>query len=125
MIKWEMDEAKLEGRAEIYLEWKNLIIISTTFIIAFVIALFFNSIFIKAICWFFVFLGYVSTLRVQGPCIMAIAVILLPWYVFIEIDMIPYWLIIIPILITIIEIDYIIFRMKFIKKIREKEGIIV
>lgn len=124
MIKWKMEE-NLEGRAEIYLEWKNIIIISATFIIIFTIALFIDSIFIKAICWFCVFWAYISALRIFGPCIMAIAVILLPWYIFIEIDMIPYWLIIIPILITNIEIDYIIFRMKFIKKIREKEGIIV
>ena len=56
MINWKMNEEKLEGKAEIYLKWKNLLIFSVMLIIPFVIALYVNSIFIKAIYWLFAFL---------------------------------------------------------------------
>ena len=76
------EDIKIEGKGEIYLHWKNLAMIAFVMILPLIIALFFESFIIKAFCWGGCLLAYVSYLRVQGPCVTAIIVGSLSWYVF-------------------------------------------
>jgi hypothetical protein len=89
------------------------------------VALFLESIVMKIICWGILVLIYMSCLPVQGPCVMAIAVGVLPWYVFFEWKASPPWLAIVAGCITLIEVSYIVNRMRFIREMREKEGILL
>jgi hypothetical protein len=115
-------EIELEGTGEIYLHWKNLAILSCMIILPLVIALFFESFIVKGICWGFCFLVYMSCIRVQGPCVMAIMVGLLPWYVFFEWKASPQWVAVIAAIISLIEVSYIRSRMHRIEQIRKKEN---
>ena len=117
------EEVKLEGKAEIYLHWKNLAIIALVMIAPLIIALLFESFVIEAFCWGLSLLAYISYVRVQGPCVTAIAVGALPWYVFFEWKALPRWLAIIAAIITLIEISYIRHRMHGIERIRKKENL--
>lgn len=45
------EDVKLDGRAEIYLHWKNLGILALVMLVPLVVALFFESFVIKIICW--------------------------------------------------------------------------
>jgi len=114
---------ELEGRAEIYLSWKTLNTIIIVLLAPLIIAFFFDSIVVKIICWTISFSAYLSYFRMQGPCITAIAVTILPWYLFFELESLHEWLGIIAIIISIIEISYIRHRMRCIKEFREKENI--
>jgi hypothetical protein len=114
---------RLEGRAEIYLRWKNLAIIAIVMLLPLIIALFFNSLVVKIICWVISLLAYISFLRFQGPCIMAIAIGAVPWYIYFELEFSPIWFLIVVFVVSLIEISYIQNRMRFIKEMREKEGI--
>lgn len=116
------EDIEIEGTGEIYLHWKNLAIIAVVIILPLIIALFFESFIIKAFCWGLCLSAYVSYLRVQGPCVMAIIVGSLPWYVFFEWKALPWWLAIIAAIISLIEISYIRHRMRGIERIREKEN---
>lgn len=80
---------------------------------------------IKAMCGAGFVLLYLSLLPFQGPCITALAVILLPWYIFIDWGQSIKWLLFIVIAITLIESSYIWNRMRVIKEFREKEGILL
>jgi hypothetical protein len=122
LVMWPED-VKLEGRGEIYLHWKNLALIALVIILPLIIALFFESFVIKVFCWGFSFLAYMIYLPVQGPCVTAIAVGALPWYVFFEWKALPRWLAIIATIITLIEISYIRHRMHGIERIRKKENL--
>ncbi len=119
------EDIKIEGRGEIYLRWKNLAIISLVLILPLIIALFFESFVIKVFCWGLCLSAYVSYLRVQGPCVMAIMVGVIPWYIFFEWQSLPKWMAIIAIIISLIEISYIRHRMRKIELIREKENILI
>lgn len=119
------EDIELEGKGEIYLHWKNLAMIAFVMILPLVIALFFESFIIKVFCWGFCLIVYISYLRVQGPCVTAIIVGTLPWYVFFEWKALPKWLAIIATIISLIEISYIRNRMRRIKQIREKENILL
>ncbi|MBI3872685.1 MAG: hypothetical protein HY304_06385 [candidate division Zixibacteria bacterium] len=88
-------------------------------------ALFFNSFVVKAICWAVSLLAYVNFLRLLGPCVMAVAVGILPLYVFFEWNSAPNWLAYIAGAISLLEASYIRQRMRFIATIREKEGILL
>jgi len=121
---WPESEG-VEGRAEIYLQWKQLAMIALMILLPLIIALFFKSLIIKIICWGIFLLAYTSSLRFQGPCATALAVGAVPWYIYLELDFSPIWLLIVAIIITSIEISYIRHRMRHIKMLREKEGIIL
>ena len=121
---WPQD-IKIEGKGEIYLYWKNLAVIASVMIAPLLIALFFESFIIKAICWGVVLLAYMSYLPVQGPCVTAIIVASLSWYILFEWKALPKWLVIIAAIITLIEISYIRHRMRGIEQIREKEDILL
>ena len=123
LVMWSED-IKLEGRGEIYLHWKNLAIIALMMIVPLIIGLLFESFVIKVFCWGVCFLVYMICLRVQGPCVTAIAVGTLPWYVYFEWKALPRWLAIIVGIITLIEISYIRHRMRRIELIRKKENIL-
>lgn len=123
MLPWPKD-SELEGTAELYLRWWNLAIIAAMIILPLALALAFDSWWIKIPCWLFSLSAYVSCLRVQGPCIMALAVGSLPWYIILEWDAAPNWLSIIAVVIASIEISYIRHRMRFIAEMREKNGIL-
>jgi len=120
-----LEEIELEGKGEIYLHWKNLAMIAFVMILPLIIALFFESFVVKAFCWGFCLLAYMSYLRVQGPCVMAIIVGSLPWYVFFEWEALPRWLGIIAAIISLIEISYIRNRMRGIERIRKRENILL
>jgi len=124
MTIWPRPEG-LEGRAEIYLQWKNLIAIAMMILLPLIIALFLKPLVGKIICWAISFLVYVSCLPIQGPCVTALAVGALPWYIYIEWESSPIWLFIIAIIVSLIEISYIRHRMRFIREMREKEGILL
>jgi len=117
------EEVKLEGKAEIYLHWKNLAIIALVMIAPLIIALFFESFVIEAFCWGLSLLAYISYVRVQGPCVTAIAVGALPWYVFFEWKALPKWLAIAAAIISLIEISYIRHRMRGIEQMRKKQNL--
>ena len=88
-------------------------------------ALLFSSLIVKVGCWAISLLMYISFLRVQGPCVMALAVGSLPLSVFFEWDSSPDWLAYVAAAIAVIEISYIRHRMRIIAKIREKEDILL
>ena len=119
------EEIELEGTGEFFLTWKNLAMIAFWMILPLIIALFFESFAIKAFCWGFCLLAYISNLRVQGPCVMAIMVGSLPWYVFFEWKTSPQWVAVIAAIISLIEISYIRSRMHNIEQIRKKENILL
>ena len=119
------EDIKIEGKGEIYLHWKNLAMIAFVIILPLVIALFFESIIIKIFCWGFCLLAYTSYLRVQGPCVTAIMVGILPWYVFFEWKALPQWLAVIASIISLIEISYIRSRMRRIEQLRREENILL
>ena len=119
---WQED-IKLEGRGEVYLHWKSLALIALVMISPLIIALLFESFVIKVLCWGFCFLAYIIYLPVQGPCITAMAVGALPWYVFFEWKALPRWLAIVAAIVTLLEISYIRHRMHGIERIREKEDV--
>lgn len=124
MTIWHKPD-KLESRGEIYLQWKNPAIIAVIVVLPLIVALLFKSLVVKIICWTFSLLAYASYLRVQGPCVMAIAIAALPWYIYLELESLPRWLAIVAILISVVEVSYIRHRMRFIKEMREKEDIIL
>lgn len=93
---------------------------SLVMLVPMIVALFFKSFIIKVVCWMIFILGYIIYLPVYGPCVMAIAVAVLPWYVFFEWKSSPEWLAIIATIISLIEISYIRHRMHFIEQIRKK-----
>jgi hypothetical protein len=124
MVMWPK-EIEVEGRGEIYLHWKNLAMIALMMIMPLIIALFFKSFVIKGICWLFSLLVYISCLPVQGPCVMAVAVAALPWYIFLEWKAIPRWLAIIAAIISLVEIIYIWHRMRGIEKIRKEQNMLL
>ena len=124
LLPWPK-ENKLEGKTEIYLGWKNLAGTALAMLVPLIIALLFQSLIIKVVCWSFFFLLYITYLRSWGPCVMAIAVGVLPWYVFFEWKSSPTWLAIIAVIITLIEISYIRHRMGFLDDLRKKENIIL
>jgi len=124
MSLWPEPEG-LEGRGEIYLQWKTLGIIAFVILIPLIIALLVDSLIIKIICGAFSLLSYMSYLRVQGPCVMAIAVIILPWYIYLEWQSAPKVLLAVPIIISLIEISFIRHRMRYISEMRKKEDIII
>jgi len=99
--------------------------IAFVIILPLVIALFFESIIIKIFCWGFCLLAYTSYLRVQGPCVTAIMVGILPWYVFFEWKALPQWLAVIASIISLIEISYIRSRMRRIEQLRREENILL
>lgn len=117
------EDIKLDGRAEIYLHWKNLAMIAFAMLSPLTIALFIKSLVIKIVLWGFSFLAYISFLPVWGSCVMAIAVGALPWYFFFEWKALPRWLAIIPIIITLIEVSYVLHQMRGIEQIRKKESL--
>ena len=119
------EKIELEGKGEIYLHWKNLLMIAFVMILPLVVALFFESFVVKAFCWGFCLLAYMSYLRVQGPFVTAIMVGILPWYIFFECEALPLWLAVIAAIISLIEISYIWNRMQKIKQLRKKENIIM
>ena len=119
------EEIKIEGKGEIYLHWKNLAMIAFVMISPLIFALFFDSFIIKAFCWGFCVLAYMSYFRVQGPCVTAIIVGSLPWYIFFEWKALPRWLAVIAAIISLIEISYIWSRMRRIEQLREKENILL
>jgi len=116
---------ELEGRGEIFLHWHNLAAITLVIVIPLIVALFFDSLWVKIICWAISLLAYMSYLPVQGPCVQAVAVSILPWYVLFEWRSAPKWLAIIAALISLIEISYVRHRMRAIKEMRKKEGILL
>lgn len=122
-MKWSKD-SELEGSAEIYLHWWNLAIIAAMIILPLLLALAFDSWWIKIPCWLFSLAAYVSYLRVQGPCVMATAVGALPWYIFLEWDTAPNWLMLLAAVITLVEISYVRHRMRLIAEFREREHIL-
>ncbi len=115
---------EIEGKGEIYLHWKNLAMIAAVMIVPFIIALVFDSFVTKVICWAICIFAYMSYLPVQGPCVTAIFVGALPWYVFLEWEQLPGWLAIIAAVISLIEISYIWHRMRGIEQIRKIEGVL-
>ncbi len=119
---WPKD-IKLEGRGEIYLHWKNLAIIALVMIVPLIIALLFESFVIKVFCWGISLFAYMTYLPVQGPCVTAIAVGALPWYVFFEWKASPKWLVITATIVSLIEISYIRHRMRGIEQMRKKENL--
>jgi len=121
LVKWP-EEIEIEGKGEIYLRWKNLAIIALVIILPLIFSLFFDSLIIKAFCWGFCFLSYMSYLRVQGPCVTAIIVGALPWYIFFEWETLPRWLVVIAAIISLIEISYIRSRMRRIGQLRRIPG---
>ena len=124
VVAWP-EEKKLEGRAEIYLQWKNLAMITFVMSCPLLIALFFESWIVKIICYIVSLSAYVSYLRVQGPCVMAAAVSIISWYVYFEWNWVPGWSIVIPIVISLVEFSYARHRMSFIEAERSKEGVIL
>ncbi len=118
-------EIELEGKSEIYLHWKNLAMIAFVMTLPLIIALFFESLIIKIFCWGFCLLAYISYIRVQGPCVMAIMVGIIPWYIFFEWTASPQWLAVIAAIISLIEISYIRHRMRQIEQLRRKENILL
>lgn len=125
LIQMWPKKSEIEGRAEIYLRWKNLLIIIILIFAPLAIALLFDSIIIKIICWGFFLLIYMGFLPRQGPCITAIGVSVVPWYVFLEWAQSQEWLAIVAAIITLIEAIYIRHRMRFIKRMREKEKVFI
>jgi len=123
-IVWP-EEVEIEGTAEIYLRWKNLAMIAFVMIAPLLVALLFESFVVKIICWGFCVLAYVSYLPVQGPCVQAIIVGALPWYVFLEWSDSPTWLAIIAAIVSLIELSYIRHRMHGIEQERTKAGILL
>jgi len=122
LLPWPK-ENKLEGKAEIYLGWENLAGIALVMLVPLIIALLFQSLIIKVVCWTFFLLVYIMYLRSWGPCVMAVAASVIPWYVFFEWKSSPTWLAIIAAIITLIEISYIRHRMGFLDDLRKKENI--
>ncbi len=122
MLKWPKT-AELEGTGEIFLHWWNLAIIAVVMIAPLALALAFDSWWIKVLCWLFSLAAYVSYLRVQGPCVMATAVGALPWYVLLEWDAAPSWLMLLAAVITLVEISFIRHRMRHIASFRERGNI--
>lgn len=123
MLKWPK-ASELEGTVEIHLRWWNLAIIAAMIIVPLALALAFDSWWIKIPCWLFSLAAYVSCLRVQGPCVMATAVGALPWYILLEWNFAPSWLMLVAAVITLIEISYIRHRMHIIADFRTKEGVL-
>lgn len=124
LLPWPK-ESTLEGKAEIYIDWKNLAGTALVMLVPLIIALLFQSLIIKIVCWAFFLLLYITYLHSWGPCVMAVAVGVLPWYVFFEWKSSPTWLAIIAAIITLIEISYIRHRMGFLNDLRKKENIIL
>jgi hypothetical protein len=124
MTIWPKPEG-LEGKAEIYLKWKNLFMIAIVILLPLVIALFLESLILKIICWVISLIMYIIYLRFQGPCITALAVGALPWYIYFEWETSPRWLFAIAVIVSLLEISYIRHRMALIKEIREKENIVL
>ncbi|HER00122.1 MAG TPA: hypothetical protein ENO22_12355 [candidate division Zixibacteria bacterium] len=119
------DECELEGSAEIHLTWMPLFRIAVMMVFPLAIALLFDSIWIKIICWF-VFLGmFKSLVSAWGSCVLALAVGILPMYVFVEWDSAPDWLAYIAATILIIEMIYIHRRLKIIAELRKRHGIFI
>ena len=116
-----IESKELEGRAEIHLQWKTLMIIALLMILPLFGAILFKSIIIKIICWAMFLFIYMMYLPYQGPCVTAIAVMVCPWYIFVDWFASQKWLGVIATIITLIEISYIRHRMHFIKIMREKE----
>ena len=123
MIPWPK-ELRVEGRCEVYLHWKNLAMTTLVISVPLAIALFFESLIMKCVCWAFCLLAYITFLPTWGPCVTALAVSVLPWYVFFEWKSAPAWLAIIAAITTLIEISYIRHRMRFLDDLRKKENII-
>ena len=119
------EPANLEGRAEIYLRWKNLAMIAMVMLVPLLVALFFASLIVKSVCWVFALLAYMSYKPVQGPCVLASAIAILPWYVYFEWSSSPKWVAALAAVISLIEYSYIRHRMKFITGVRKKEGVLL
>ncbi len=118
-MRRDSDEYQLEGRAEIYLTWAVLLRIAGMMVIPLVVSLLFDPIWIKIICWLVFFSMLMSNVPVWGSCIYAIAIGVLPTYVFFEWDSAPDWLAYIAGFILFIEIIYINRRIKIIEEFRK------
>jgi hypothetical protein len=116
---------QIEGKAEIFLRWRNLFIILLMIALPLIVALLAKSIIIKIILGAISALLYIIFMPVQGPCITALLIMILPWYLYFELEFLPRWLYIIAIIISLIEIDYIRNRMRFLQETRKKEGILL
>jgi hypothetical protein len=116
---------ELEGRAEIYLRWPNLLNIALMMTVPLVVALFFSSFIVKCLCWIIALSVYMNCLRIRGSCVMAVAVAILPWYIFFEWNSAPIWGALIAGAIALVEISYIKDRMQFIAAKRDEEGILI
>ncbi len=112
---------EIEGVREIHLTWALLAWLILKILGPLFAALYFSSFTVKSACRFISFLSYVRNLPIYGPCITALAVIGLPWYIFFEWDASPDWLVFIPILIGSIELSYIRHRMRFVSRTREEQ----
>lgn len=128
MIRWsKYGEDKLEGKAEIFLHWKNLVKVVLVMVWPLILALFFRSWILKVVCWGVFILTNIVCLPIWGPFVTAIAVTILPWYVLFEWKPSRDWLAdllaLIAIIVTVIEISYIRHRMRQIEQIRRKENL--
>ena len=119
------DNSVIEGTAEPYLRWRNLAMILVMFLTPLAVAIAVKSYLIKAICWGLFLLTNAALLKRNGPCITALFVTVVSWYLYLQWFVSKEWLIILPVVISLIELSYLRHRMSFISRYREDQDISV